>query len=64
MPPRLITSNPNPRKSQGGTFLMNADHYRRRAAQLCKNPSPKAQEIALGHEQMARMLDHRAKHGA
>ena len=58
---KLVRSNRHPRKSRVG--MMTAAQHQRRAAELRKSPSAKAQEIALGHEQAARMIEQRGKLG-
>ena len=50
-----------PKRSRAGVTLMRAEQHRAAAAQLRKNPSAKAQELALGHEHVAKMQEHRGK---
>jgi hypothetical protein len=70
---RLVSDNPAPRLGPPllervphgetpwpwGRFLMSPDQHRRQAALLRANPSPKAQELATHHEQLARAIEKR-----
>ncbi|SRR5579883_217931 len=59
-------ANPRPSPSPDGTTrtLMTAEQHRRRAAQLWAVGHPRAAELAVAHEQVARMIEARQARAA
>jgi hypothetical protein len=63
---RLASDNPFPNKSSAllehwpwGNALMTPDQHRRQAALLRQSTSPRSQELAIHHDNLAKMIEHR-----
>jgi hypothetical protein len=54
----LVSTNAAPIKSRAGSLLTPAQH-RAQAALLRANPAPKAQELAVHHDNLAGMIERR-----